>query len=109
MGNLIEAISGILVVSGMVLIVFIIARYTYLIKKAMINKGLAKEQSNNAFKYMDLGCVVIGLGIGLLVSSIYTVLDISEDTSDLLVWGTLSIFGGLSLIVAQIIRRKFEN
>lgn len=109
MENLNEALGSLVLVSGTVLIVFIIAKYTYLIKKAMIEKGLATEKNSHKLKYLDIGCITIGLGIGLLVSSIFTSMNISEDMMDLLVWGTISIFGGISLIVAHFIRSKLEK
>ena len=109
MENLNEALGGLVLVIGIVLIVFIIAKYTYLIKKAMIEKGLATEKASYRLKYLDIGCITIGLGFGLLVSSIFTSMKISEDMMDLLIWGTISIFGGVSLIVAHLIRRKLEK
>ncbi len=109
MENLNEALGGLIIATGAVLIVFIIAKYTYLIKRSMIEKGLVAGPVNQKFKYIDIGCIVIGLGFGLLISSVFTTMKISEDTADLLVWGTISISGGISLIVAHFIRRKFEK
>ncbi len=94
---------------AIILIVFIIARYTYLTKKAMIEKGMYLEQGVNKFKYLDIGCIVFGLGIGLLVSSIFTTMQLTEDTMDLLVWGTILIFGAAGLVVAHFIRKKLEK
>ncbi len=92
-----------------VLIIFIIARYTYLIKKSMIEKGVYVDQKTNRFKYLDIGCIVFGLGVGLLVSSVFTVMQMSEDTMDLLIWGTILIFGAAGLVVAHFIRKKLEE
>ncbi|WP_109301061.1 hypothetical protein [Aquimarina sp. AU474] len=94
---------------AIILVVLIIARYTYLTKKAMIEKGLYLEQGLNKFKYLDIGCIVFGLGIGLLVSSIFTTMQLTEDTMDLLVWGTILIFGAAGLVVAHFIRKKLEK
>jgi hypothetical protein len=109
MENLAEALAIGGLLCGFVLIVFIIAKYTYLIKKAMIEKGLTTSHPNIKLKYLDIGCIIIGLGVGLMVSSIFTRIEISEDTMDLLVWGTILIFGGFSLIIAHFIRRKLEK
>ncbi len=108
MENLDETLSGIVIVAGFVLIVFIIAKYTYLIKKAMIEKGVTTIQSGQKFRYLDIGCIVMGLGFGLLFSSIYTNMNITEDTMDLLVWGTISVFGGMGLIAAHFVRNKLD-
>ncbi len=109
MENLNEVLGGLAILTGAVLIVFIIAKYTYQLKKLMIEKGLVPASENRNLRFVDAGCIVIGLGVGLLVSSIFTTMKISEDTMDLLVWGTISIFGGLSLIVAHFIRKKVEK
>ncbi|NRB62011.1 MAG: hypothetical protein HRU40_03095 [Saprospiraceae bacterium] len=109
MENLNEALGGLVIITGAILVVYIISKYTYLIKKAMIEKGLLTQQSNQKVKYIDIGCIVIGLSVGLLVSSVFTTMNISEDTMDLLVWGTISFFGGIGLIIAHYLRRKIED
>lgn len=109
MENYQEALAALFLMTGLVVVIFIIARYTYLIKKAMIEKGLAAQQRDRKPQYIDIGCIVIGLGLGLLTSSAFTFLDLPEDTMDLLVWGTISIFGGLSIVAAHYIRRKIGH
>lgn len=109
MENLAEGLAIVSILCGTVLIVFIVARYTYLVKKTMIEKGLTTLQPNLKLKYLDIGCIVIGLGVGIMISSIFTTMEISEDTMDLLVWGTILIFGGFSLIIAHFIRKKLEK
>ncbi|WP_282079094.1 DUF6249 domain-containing protein [Aquimarina algiphila] len=109
MENLGEALGGLIIVIGLVVMVFIVAKYNYLIKKAMIEKGLVPEQSQSKFKYIDIGCIVFGLGIGLLFSSIFTSMDLTEDTTDLLVWGTILIFGSAGLVAAHFIRKRLER
>ncbi len=98
-----------IIIIAIILIVFIIARYTYLLKKMMIEKGIYVDQKTNKFKYLDIGCIVFGLGVGLFVSSIFTTMDLLEDTMDLLVWGTILIFGAAGLIVAHFIRKRLEK
>lgn len=101
-----DMFMGLGMMVGIVTIVFIISKYTYLVKKAMIDRGLTHEPSNGKSRYLDMGSIVLGLGIGLIVSSIFTTMDLSEDTMDLLVWGTILIFGSLGLVAAHFIRRK---
>ena len=71
MKNLNESLMMLAIAAGFVTVVFIIAKYAYLIKKAMIEKGLANEESNSKAKYIDIGCIVIGLGLGFIVSSVF--------------------------------------
>lgn len=108
MENLNTILSALIAVSGIVVIIFILAKYSYQIKKAMIEKGLTTAQPNSKVKYIDIGCVVIGLGIGLLVSSFFTELDLTEDTTDLLVWGTICLFSGGGLLLAHKLRQRLE-
>ena len=75
----------------------------------MIEEGIYIENKTSKFKYLDIGCIVFGLGIGLLVSSVFTTMDLLEDTMDLLVWGTILIFGAAGLIVAHFIRKRLER
>lgn len=109
MNNLNEFLGLITMIIAVVLVIFIIARYTYLIKKTMIEKGIYEAHTNNNFKYLDIGCIVFGLGIGLLLSSVFTTMDLLEDTMDLLVWGTILIFGATGLVIAHFIRKKLEK
>ncbi|MEM1257270.1 MAG: hypothetical protein AAGH81_01990 [Bacteroidota bacterium] len=104
-----DLIMGLGMTVGLVTIVFIIAKYTYLVKKAMMDRGLTSETPYGKLRYLDLGCIVLGLGIGLMVSSIFTTMDLSEDTMDLLVWGTILIFGSIGLVLAHFIRRKLGS
>jgi len=109
MENYQEALGALFLMSGIVVIVFIIAKYTYLIKKAMIEKGLATPTNSKKAQYIDIGCIVGGLGFGLMVSTIFTSMELSEDTTDLLVWGTILICGAIGLVIAHFLRNKFGN
>ncbi|MEM6719749.1 MAG: DUF6249 domain-containing protein [Bacteroidota bacterium] len=94
---------------GIVGIIFILARYNYLIKKAMIERGLTESLEQTKTRYIDLGCLVLGLGIGMLISSFFTQLDLEEGTMELIVWGIILIFGGLGVIAAHFLRKRMEN
>jgi hypothetical protein len=109
MENYQDVLAAFVFVAGFVTVVFIIAKYTYLVKKSMIEKGIIESKPRNKLLLIDWGCIIGGLGIGLLISSIFTVLEFSGDTTDLLVWGTILISGALGLVAAQFLRRKFDN
>ena len=104
-----EVLLGLGMMIALVTIVFIIMKYTYHIKKAMIDSGLANDPPSNTIRYLDLGCIVLGLGIGLMVSSGFTTMNLLEDTMDLLIWGTILIFGSIGLLVAHYIKRKLGD
>lgn len=104
-----DALAALILITGIVVIVFIISRYTYLIKKAMIENGLTAPSTSKKLQYLDLGSIVAGLGLGLIISSIFTTMELSENTADLLVWGAILIGGSIGLIAAHFLRRKFGN
>lgn len=101
-----EALGALFLMAGVVTVVYIIARYSYLIKKAMIDKGLATPESSSKMQYLDIGCIIFSLGLGLIVSTIFTEMDLSEDTADLLIWGTILVFGAVGLLAAHFLRKR---
>jgi hypothetical protein len=94
---------------GIVSIIFILTRYNYLIKKAMIERGLTQELENVKTRYIDLGCLILGLGIGMLISSIFTQMELDEGTMELIVWGIILICGGLGVMCAYFLRKRMEK
>lgn len=102
-----DIIFGLAFFMLVITVVFIITRYTYLIRKAMAEHGLQTPKTITKSRLMHFGGILIGLGIGLMVSSVFTVMELSEDTSDLLIWGTIVLFGGFGLIVAHVLDEKF--
>ncbi len=108
MENLHEILGGIGLIAGAVLIVFIIAKYNYLIQKAKIERGLVDTEATKKLKYLDIGCILLGLGIGLAISSVFTTMNLLEDTADLLIWGTILVFSSAGLVTAHYIRKRLE-
>ncbi len=106
---IIAIVVGISLVTCIVLVVYILSKYNYLLKKAVIERGAEYELPKNRYRYLELGCVIIGLGLGLGISSVFTFMELSEDALDLLVWATILICGGGGLVVAHLIRRKQEG
>ena len=91
------------------LVVFILSKYNYLVNKARIENGVAGTTTGSRYRYLEYGCMLVGLGAGLGVSSVFTFMPLSEDAMDLLVWATILIFGGSGLLLAYYIRRKQES
>lgn len=101
-----EIIFGLSFFLSVIVVVFLVARYTYLIRKAMAENGIQPPKVFTKSRLMHLSGILIGLGVGLLVSSAFTLLEIKENTADLLIWGTIVLFGGLGLIVAHLLDDK---
>lgn len=101
-----EVIFGIAFFALITTAIFIIARYTYLIRKVMAENGLEPPKVISKSRFIHFGGILIGLGIGLMVSSIFTAMNLSEDTADLLIWGTIVLFGGFGLIIANRLEDK---
>jgi hypothetical protein len=104
-----EIILGIAFFALITTSIFIVARYTYLIRKAMAENGLSVPKTFTKSKLMHIAGILIGLGVGLMVSSIFTIMKLNEDTADLLIWGTIVLFGGLGLIVAHLLDNQFKQ
>ena len=101
-----EVIFGIAFFAFITTVIFIIARYTYLIRKTMAENGLQATKILTKARLIHFGGILIGLGLGLMVSSVFTLMELSENTADLLIWGTIVLFGGLGLIVAHLLEEK---
>ncbi|MBP2831526.1 hypothetical protein J8281_04935 [Aquimarina sp. U1-2] len=101
-----EVIFGIAFFVLITTVIFILARYTYLIRKVMAENGIQAPKTFTKTRLMHIGGILIGLGIGLLVSSVFTLFELNEDTTDLLIWGTIVLFGGFGLIVAHLLDEK---
>lgn len=100
-------IVSICVFGSGVLVIFIIAKYNYLLKRALAEKGIVPTTIK--ISYSEIACIVIGIGIGLGISSIFTIMNLSEDTMDLLIWAVILIGGGLGLFAAHFIRQRSER
>jgi hypothetical protein len=109
MENYQDTLAQLILMTGVVLLVFIIAKYTYLVKKAVIEKGLTPKTNSGKIHYIDIACIMGSLGVGLMISTIYSSMNLTGDTLDMLIWGTIFIFGAIGLFAAHILRRKFES
>lgn len=101
-----ETLGGLIIMAGMIAIVYILAKYNYLIRKMMIEKGIPAPSLFSKNRLIDFACIFLFLGIGVLISAFYTSLQLEEDTMDLLIWGTILIVGSFGPALAYTIRRK---
>ena len=95
-----ETLGGLIIVAGMVLIVYFIARYTYQIKKMLAEKGMLSQSSETRLSKTDVAYTIIGIGVGLLISAGLSLMNLEEDTLDLLAWGIILITGSIGLILS---------
>lgn len=87
---------------GLVTIVYFIARYSFLIKKMLIEKGVARDgTAGQGVNKRDVAFIVVGLGVGLLITGGFSLLDLTEDTLDLIGWGVVLICGAAGLLIAS--------
>ena len=98
--KLVELLGGLVLIGGAVLIVYFIARYSFLTKKMLAEKGLLDQRSPTRFTKQDMAYITVGLGIGLFISAGLSQMDIRQDTFDLLSWGIILLFGALGQIIA---------
>jgi hypothetical protein len=101
-------VTGLLFTSG-VLVIYILARYHYLIKKLAAEKGFNPLRSRNKYGFMQIGCIILSIGVGFGICSIYTTISLPEDTFYFLVYATLFICGGIGLMAAHMTRKKLEK
>ncbi len=107
MENLESIVISISLFASVVLVIFFLAKYNYLIKKVYAEKGLQPVEKK--VRYMEIGCIVIGIAFGLGTSSIFTMMPIAEETMELLIYSTILLGGGLGLFAAHYRRDKHER
>lgn len=83
-------------------------------KMAMIERGIdpgiakARPLAPKPFLSLKFGLLLVGLGIGLLLALFITVnLQMKEEQNVAVYFGSLSIFGGIGLIVSYVIEKKW--
>ncbi|MEQ8904842.1 hypothetical protein [Ekhidna sp.] len=99
-------VFAIMFFGGIILTIYIIARYTYLTKKALADRGFNPQDQKFKVTLIDLACIVIAGGVGLGLASFLTLLNISEDMMDMLIYGFLLVFIGVGLFAANHFRNK---
>ncbi|MDD7885076.1 hypothetical protein [Flavivirga sp. 57AJ16] len=102
-----EIILTALLFSSCVFVVFFLARFNYLIKKLAAEKGFDPIRNREKYGFIEIGCIILGLGVGFGICAIYTTINLPEDTFYFIVYSTLFICGGIGLLAAHFMRKKF--
>ncbi len=100
MNQLGEALGGLIIVTGMVLIVYFIAKFSFLTKKMLAEKGMLESNSTPRITKRDVAYVTIGVGLGLLASALLSQFEIEENTMDLLGWGIVLVSAAIGLLLS---------
>lgn len=107
MENLESVIVSFSIFGSVVGVVFILARYNYMIKKVYAEKGVLSSIQKTS--YTEVAWIIIGIAFGLGVSSVFTAMALPEETMELLIYATILMGGGLGLLAAQSHRNKREG
>ncbi len=100
MEQLEDIFAGLTFASALVLIVYFIARYTFLIKKMLADKGILEPRPESRITKLDIAYLGLGIGVGLLLSAGLSTFAIEEKTLNLLVWAIVLLCGSGGLLMA---------
>ncbi|MEM8983602.1 MAG: hypothetical protein AAGC71_11285 [Pseudomonadota bacterium] len=104
-----DLIFGFTFFGGITLIVFILARFNYLIKKTAYENGIAPNESYFKLRVFELGCTVVGVGLGLGLSAIFMEFDLAPGTKELIVYAFTLCLGGAGMIISHVVRKRQDE
>ncbi|MBX2877677.1 MAG: hypothetical protein KTR30_36495 [Saprospiraceae bacterium] len=110
MAHLENIVMGIALSSTLIFVTYFITKYNYLLKKALLDRGEYERFARRKIRFLELGCLMVGLGFGLGFSSFFYVAGGQWTVlAELMSYVFPLIFGGTGLLAAYFIRRKFEG
>ncbi len=89
-----------------VLIVYFSVKYRYQTRKAIIEKGGNIEFPKRKFYFLEMGGVLLGVGLGLAIAALVHSSSMNQETKLMMSFALPTFFGGLGLVIAYNIRRK---
>ena len=90
-------------------IVFVVSKYSYQTKKAIVeNGGTLDQHPRKKAPFLEIGFIVLGVGLGLVLSVLPQSMDIPDEAKDSLVGACVLVCGGAGMISAFFIRRKLD-
>jgi len=90
------------------LVVYFTARFNYLTKKEILEKGGGIEMAKRRFPFFELGITIIGIGVGLLFAVIPQSMNIPENIQGLFTGASILVFGGAGIVLAFFLRKKLD-
>lgn len=90
------------------LVVYFTARFNYLTKKEVLEKGGDVEMAKRRFPFFELGITVIGIGVGLIFAVIPQSMNLPENIQGLFTGASILIFGGAGIVTSFFIRKKID-
>jgi hypothetical protein len=92
-----------------VLLVYFTSKYNYQTKKALLEKGVNIELTKRRFPFLEIGFTAIGIGLGLALAVFPLASNLSEESKGLLIAAFTTLFGGVGLVTAFLIRRRLDE
>ena len=95
--------------ASVVLIVFFTVKYSHKTKMAILEKGGSLDTTKKKLPFLEIGLILLGIGLGLIISFILQSFNLAKESKDLLTGACVLLFGGAGLVSAFFIRRKIEK
>ena len=109
LAGLLEVLVPMSFFASVVLVIYFISRFNYQIKKSILDKGRDIELTKSRFPFLEIGLTIVGVGLGLAISSIAQLSHLPEDAKELLIGACVLLFGGSGLVSGFLIRKRFEK
>lgn len=109
MEHLVETLVPLAFFASIVLVVYFTSKYNYQIKKEILEKGGDIKLAKKKFPFLEIGLIILGIGLGLAASVFPQSSDLPEDSKGLLVGACVLLFGGGGLVSAYLIRRNLDG
>lgn len=109
MQTIYDFLTALTMVIGIISIVFILAKYNFLVKKAMYENNATPPDPSVRLTAIDFGFVLVGIGFGLGVATLFILFELKPIVEELVLYIFPLVFGGLSLVVSYLFKKKLAK